>query len=208
MDNPLSSECEEIPTCPICGVNPCIWDKILDDWAYCLKCQTSVTANRHGLIDDSVLSSVGIPSRYFSADLSDFSLEDMGGIKIDKGVLVTGKVGAGKTHLLCALCKHMLSIGKGVLFIPCTALMSTLKESGFKGGEEYVDRIIKVECLFLDDFGTQGNSEWVYGIFYRIINERYNRNSYTGFSINGNLKDVCDDRIRRRITEMTRRFTL
>ncbi len=203
------------PVCPLCDNNPCQWEEGLDDWAFCPSCQQKHLQKLSTVIGSDIIGSqqyirmIGVPERYFNANLTDF---ENGGkiatIPDGKGALVEGKIGAGKTHLLCALAKYKASMGYSTRFVTCVDIVSHMRELGFAESEKYQNELIKVDCLFLDDFGTQGNSEFVYAAFFRIFNERYNQKKETSISLNGKLNLVCDDRMTRRITEMMVKITL
>lgn len=206
---------ETIPICPRCNDKSCIWDLNLDDWSICQSCREIGLRKLSDIMGNDISGShaymrkVGIPERYIDAALTDFDNgSKIAAIQEGKGVLVEGKIGAGKTHLLCALAKYKASIGHTTRFVPCVEIVSNMRELGFAESERYQNELIKVDCLFLDDFGTQGNSEFVYAAFFRILNERYNQKKETSISLNGKLNLVCDDRMTRRITEMMVKITL
>lgn len=103
---------------------------------------------------------------------------------VDAGILVTGPVGAGKTHLAAGILNELLD-GAGVrgLFCDFTDLLDRIQASFSRGGDETADDIIApyrdAELLVLDELGARRPTDWVRDVLYGLLNTRYNRRRLT-----------------------------
>lgn len=88
--------------------------------------------------------------------------------------VVLGQVGSGKTHLLFAIANSLLSSGVQVIYFPYVEAINDLK-SNFEIIEEKVERLKKVEVLFIDDLfkGRDKPTSWQIETMFSIINYRY-----------------------------------
>lgn len=105
----------------------------------------------------------------------------------EKGFLLHGTVGTGKTHLLAATLRHLtLEMGIPCRFVEFTHLLSEIKEQFDQGrGETAVlAPLIDVPVLAIDELGKGRNSEWQLSIIDEIISKRYNRSLTTLFTTN------------------------
>lgn len=105
----------------------------------------------------------------------------------DRGFLLHGNVGTGKTHLLAAIVRH-LTLQKGISsrFVEFTHLLSTLREQFDEGrGEsEILAPLAQMPVLAIDELGKGRNTEWQLSILDQIISKRYNRGLTTLFTSN------------------------
>lgn len=105
----------------------------------------------------------------------------------DKGFLLWGNVGSGKTHLLAIAVRH-LTLEKGVnaRFVEFSHLVSEIREQFDQGkGEAAVlGPIIEVPVLAIDELGKGRNTEWQNSILDEIISKRYNLGLTTLFTTN------------------------
>src|SRR6185295_1151188 len=108
---------------------------------------------------------------------------------IDRGLLLIGGVGVGKTHLAIAILKELI-IQKGVkgLFYESGSLLKALQASynpiSQTSEMEVLAPVLDVEILVLDELGAMVMTDWVRDTLYQIINTRYNRNRITIFTTN------------------------
>jgi DNA replication protein DnaC len=97
--------------------------------------------------------------------------------KIRKGFYFYGNPGSGKTRLLKGLGLKWALKGVTVQFWPVTELIAAFKK--FDLGSAQMDairkKIVEAQILILDDFGTEGTTEFVSGELLRIIDERSSR---------------------------------
>ncbi len=115
--------------------------------------------------------------------------------KEGKGLLLTGAVGTGKTHLAVAIANHLMYEQIiPVKFGNVTTLLSEVKSSYDKQATESEAEIIKslsrVRLLIIDDLGKEKASEWSNNIIYTVINNRYENYKPTIVTTNLNIKEL------------------
>lgn len=103
-----------------------------------------------------------------------------------KGIYLYGKYGCGKSYLLAFLAKRLSDGGKKVIFAYYPDLVRQIKSSISTGKlESIVDELKEVDCLFLDDFGGEQNSEFIRDeVLGAILQERMMNNLFTCISSN------------------------
>lgn len=103
-----------------------------------------------------------------------------------KGIYLYGKYGCGKSYLLAFLAKRLSDGGKKVIFAYYPDLVRQIKSSISQGKlEEIVDELKMVDCLFLDDFGGEQNSEFIRDeVLGAILQDRMMNNLFTCISSN------------------------
>jgi DNA replication protein DnaC len=152
-------------------------------------------------------SSARIPPRYRKCDLENFQdLNDSlflarraaqrfaGAFPVvDKGLLLVGRPGVGKTHLAIGCLKLVIErIGVRGLFFDTRELLRKLRETYdpvSQATEASVLRpILDAELLVLDDLGAEKTSEWVEETLNLVVNTRYNHRRPTVFTTNYPIK--------------------
>jgi DNA replication protein DnaC len=116
----------------------------------------------------------------------------------EKGFLLYGAVGTGKTHLLAAIVRHLtLEKGIGSRFIEFTHLLSQIREQFDQGrGESQIlGPLSEVPVLAIDELGKGRNNAWQLSIIDEIISKRYNRELTTLFTTNYPIDDVGPSRL-------------
>lgn len=93
-------------------------------------------------------------------------------------VILSGKVGNGKTHLACAVANYIIkNLNKTALFLNVVDAFSKIKATYTKkNGISEIDALnqfLEIDLLILDEFGVQIGSEHERMLFFRIINRRY-----------------------------------
>ncbi len=92
-----------------------------------------------------------------------------------EGILLGGPPGVGKTHLAVAIVQCVVASGRTGLFLPFVGLLddliSAMKD---KKLDEKLKELHDVDCLVLDDIGTQQDKPWVGERLFEIVNHRYN----------------------------------
>lgn len=105
----------------------------------------------------------------------------------ERGFLLWGDVGTGKTHLLAATIR-ILTLEKGfsARFVEFSHLLSEIRE-GFdqgRGESAVLGPLTEIPILAIDELGKGRNNEWQLSIIDEIISKRYNRNLTTLFTTN------------------------
>lgn len=95
-----------------------------------------------------------------------------------ENLLVFGKPGSGKTHLLAALGEQLVQQGRAVLFTPCSLLVQELlaAKRDLKL-ERCLKRLAGFEALILDDLGYVQQSREEMEVLFTLLAERYERGS-------------------------------
>lgn len=95
------------------------------------------------------------------------------------GLIFTGSVGTGKSHLAYAIGNALLASGRVVMGIDVYELIDLIKERAFSkekaGSEREAIRAFVggLDLLILDEVGAQLGTEWERLMLFKIINERY-----------------------------------
>jgi DNA replication protein DnaC len=95
-----------------------------------------------------------------------------------ENLLVFGKPGSGKTHLLTALGEQLVRQGRSVLFTPCSLLVQELlaAKRDLKL-ERFIKRLAGFAALILDDLGYVQQSREEMEVLFTLLAERYERGS-------------------------------
>lgn len=135
---------------------------------------------------------------------------------VDRGILLMGSVGVGKTHLAVSILKSLTERGFNCLFYEFGSLLKEIQDSynpTTKTSELGVLRpVLDAEILVLDELGAAKPTDWVRDTMAHIINSRYNDQKLTIFTTNypddrkndkeETLEDRIGVRLRSRLFEM------
>jgi DNA replication protein DnaC len=106
----------------------------------------------------------------------------------EKGLLLMGPSGVGKTHLAVASLKELIRRGHGGLFCDYRELLKEIQASYNPASEStemgILEPIRNVEVLVLDDLGASKPSAWVLDIIALVLNARYNERRTTILTTN------------------------
>lgn len=146
----------------------------------------------HPRVVANLLNGIGLPSRYGLASLSQFNnftgngQETLKAIKSwahgyeksQRGLLLEGPVGVGKTYILAALAKGLAARGFSVKFVDFFQLLSQLKAnySANRADDATLKPLIDVDILIIDELGKGRNSDWELSILDQLVMGRYNQN--------------------------------
>ena len=106
-----------------------------------------------------------------------------------KGLLITGSVGTGKTHLAVGILRGLIETrGANGLFCHYHELIKQVQNSfnpEVKATEmQVLEPILNAEVLVLDELGATKPSDWVFDTIAHILNTRYNENRTTIITTN------------------------
>ncbi len=190
-----------------------------------------------GIRRERLLEKAGVPSRYRHCSLDAFELWNGDDPTLgralkalrefvdlwpegDKGLLLMGQVGTGKTHLAVAALQELIT-SKGVKarFQDFTSLVLEIQMTfDTPGAQRQLMRpLIDAELLVLDELGAGKVTPWVMDLLYYLVNSRYVEGRRTIFTTNYSdfggggqetLTDRVSARIRSRLFEMCRRIEL
>lgn len=135
---------------------------------------------------------------------------------VDRGLLFTGSVGIGKTHLAVSILKGLRERGFSCLFYDFASLLKEIQDSYNSNTQTselgVLSPVLNVEALVLDELGSSKPTDWVRDTMSHIVNTRYNNKKLTIFTTNyldarpGDRHETLEDRIgvrlRSRLYEM------
>jgi len=201
----------------------------------------------------SLLAAARIPRRYEHCELTNYdtdfpgahpSLQEAHFIAAnfaskcdprgDKGLLIIGKIGTGKTHLAVGILKELIQTrGIPCLFYDYRELLKEIQNSYNSTVQttelDVLRPVFETDVLVLDELGAVKPTEWVWDTVSLILNTRYNDNRTTIITTNFDdgpsakaegvggprraareetLGDRVGDRMRSRLHEMCRIITL
>jgi len=161
------------------------------------------------LLGERLLEAARIPRRYRHCELSNFEHEGpfrslasahMASLRFveefpieSAGLLLTGPIGCGKTHLAVGIAKELISKKTtACLFYDYRELLKEIQNSynaSVQATEMDVMRpVFDAEVLVLDELGAAKPTEWVWDTVSHILNTRYNDKRTT--IITTNYKDL------------------
>jgi DNA replication protein DnaC len=106
------------------------------------------------------------------------SLRDGTFLNRRENLLVFGKPGSGKTHILAALGEQLVQQGRSVLFATCSLLVQELlaAKRDLKL-ERFIKKLASFEALIIDDLGYVQQTREEMEVLFTLLAERYERGS-------------------------------
>jgi len=137
---------------------------------------------------------------------------------VDRGLLLMGSVGVGKTHLAVSILKGLTERGFGCLFYEFGSLLKEIQDSynphTLTSELSVLSPVLTTDILVLDELGASKPTDWVRDTMAHVINTRYNDRKVTIFTTNylddrrsaveETLEDRIGTRLRSRLYEMCR----
>ena len=183
--------------------------RTLDICGYCrLIAQRKADNNPQGILK-RYIEVVG--EAYIDADLASVEIADKL-LAAPDDIFLWGSVGVGKTFAMAALLKHYLCEGFNCKRINldafCREIRATMNSQGGKTEDDLIRSLVDVDKLVIDDVGLRSKLEtdFVYGIFYTILDKRQERKLSTYLSSNKSTADLAstfDMRIESRLSTAT-----
>jgi DNA replication protein DnaC len=128
---------------------------------------------------------------------------------VDRGLLLMGTVGVGKTHLAVSILKGLTERGFSCLFYEFGSLLKEIQDSYNPHTQSselgVLSPVLNAEVLVLDELGASKPTDWVRDTMAHVINTRYNDKKLTIFTTNylderrNDRDEVLEDRIGTRL---------
>ena len=95
-----------------------------------------------------------------------------------ENVLAFGNPGSGKTHLVCAIGRCLVELGRPVLFTPSSHLVQELlRAKRDRRLDKALKKLRKWEALILDDIGYVQHDREEMEVLFALLSDRYERAS-------------------------------
>jgi DNA replication protein DnaC len=180
--------CACVRACPRCDGTGWVAADPTDRRGPRRRCVCAVISRRMSLFDEAF-----IPARHAGSTLASFTTNSKEQNLLlgrtmryprefrpgepNRGLVLYGDVGRGKTHLTCALVRELvLEHGVSARFIEFSHLVQDLKvafERG-EGAADLLDPLVRVEVLAIDELGKGRNTEFEGTIVDEVVSRRYN----------------------------------
>jgi DNA replication protein DnaC len=107
-----------------------------------------------------------------------------------KNLLMTGDYGVGKSHLAVSILKRIIERGFTGIFITTPELLTKIRSTYNRDSNhselELLETIKNVDCLVLDDIGTENGTDWAVSKLFEVVDGRLGK--HTIYTTNLNSK--------------------
>jgi DNA replication protein DnaC len=187
----IAKLCGCVERCPLCrgtGLVTAVAEAAVDRRTPRRRCMCQYVAQRLRTFD-----AVLIPARHAESTRASFVpsskhqmailvavtkyLDDYDPHRENRGIVLSGGVGRGKTHLLVAMLRELVfRYAVSARFVEFSHLLADLK-SGFdsgRGAAELIDPLVAVDVLAIDELGKGRNTEFEGTVLDELVSRRYN----------------------------------
>jgi DNA replication protein DnaC len=151
------------------------------------------------------LKKSGVPDRYLTASFDNFTtkgadrsveyaamlsksyVEKFPTLEDGNGLMYTGSVGTGKTHLSLAVIRDLrVKYNADTLFVDFRDLLKRMQATfgnrtlaGAQSEADILRPVLEAQVLVLDELGAARATDWTFDVVEHVINSRYNARSAT-----------------------------
>lgn len=122
-------------------------------------------------------------------------------------LLLSGKSGLGKTFLMHAMTKRLLSRGLNALLLSAYQFFDIARNAYFGRNADALEDVLRADALLIDDLGCEPLMENITIIqWYNLLNERASRGLATAISTNLTLAEIKQrytERIASRLSDVS-----
>jgi DNA replication protein DnaC len=115
--------------------------------------------------DDGTNEKLSTAARNYVANFAEMK-------KRGKGLLLFGKVGAGKTFASACIANALIDSGVPCLVTNFARLVNTISGM-YDGKQDYIDSLNRFDLLVIDDLASERDTEYMGEIVQNIIDSRY-----------------------------------
>ena len=115
--------------------------------------------------DDGTNEKLSTAARNYVANFAEMK-------KRGKGLLLFGKVGAGKTFAAACIANALIDTGVPCLVTNFARLVNTISGM-YDGKQDYIDGLNRFDLLVIDDLASERDTEYMGEIVQNIIDSRY-----------------------------------
>ena len=200
--------CDCVLRCADCGGTGNLLSTNVRGYSYISPCPACRVVRRNV----KLYNAAGIPAKYFQVlqvdaclDLSRIDSSFQTALKYakeqfvkkypnNKGFLLMGPAGIGKTHLAVGTISELtLQYGVKCIFADFFHLLSDLKQAYSEGTpeNEVILPLIEAEVLVIDELGKGRSNEWELNILDQLISKRYNASKKTLATTNYVTREIA-----------------